>query len=407
MIRVDLPPERISAEGAAVAFSPPAATAAHSSPASLRVDWIRGADLSHIAKAWSDLSSRAVETNAYFEPEFVLPAIERLNNLAGFAVLAVWDISASADRLVGILPVEMQRFRWGLPVRVVVGLSHNYGPLGTPLLDREQAHTVAGALLDSLSRGPLRADYLLLSYLNLSGEAVGALRAAMAERGLTALPFNPHQRAMKFRSTADEGHKKFKELARQHRRLEEKGTVAFEVVTDSMRIETDVEAFLTLEAAGWKGRAGTATLQRPDRTAFFRQVVRGMAAVGKAQTHSLRVDGKPIAIGITFTSQNRAWFWKIAYDEAYSKYSPGVQLAMHVTNYFRHRPDILVIDSTADANHPMIDRLWLGRADMADWLISLNPQAVAGRAIVGRLEGLRREGRSRLVRIVKRLLGRG
>ena len=50
-----------------------------------------------------------------------------------------------------------------------------------------------------------------------------------------------------------------------------------------------------------------------------------------AELDALTVDGRPVAMGIVLRSRDRAFFWKIAYDEAFAAQSPGVQLALETT----------------------------------------------------------------------------
>ena len=67
----------------------------------------------------------------------------------------------------------------------------------------------------------------------------------------------------------------------------------------------------------------------------------------------------------------RAYFFKIAYDEALAKSSPGVQLTLDLTRHLCSDPAIAEVDSTANAYHPMIDKIWRQRMAIATSLIPL------------------------------------
>src|SRR5208283_5101213 len=72
-------------------------------------------------------------------------------------------------------------------------------------------------------------------------------------------------------------------------------------------------------------------------------------------------DGAPLAMGILFESGDRAYFWKIAFDERFRSYAPGIDLVHRLTGVLAGRDDIALTDSCAIANHPMIDRFWPDR----------------------------------------------
>ena len=151
-----------------------------------------------------------------------------------------------------------------------------------------------------------------------------------------------------------------------------------------------------------EGRAGTATSQRADRLEFMRRAVRGMAEAGQARIHLLALDNRAIAVGIGFLEGDRAWFWKIAYDEAYARYSPGVQVAIALTDDFLAVPGVRSIDLVAGPGHPMIDHLFRERLAVADWRIDLTPGGSIAGDIALVLEGLRRSVRRTAIALVRR-----
>ena len=285
-------------------------------------------------------------------------------------------------------------------------MAHNYGPLGTPLLDREHGAEAVEALLAWLRRRPFGARFALIPFLPARGAAAVLIEAAALRLGLRLVAIGASERALAAPRApgpyTDEalGRKKRRELARQRRRLEEHGTLELTVLTEPEAVADGLEAFLRLEAAGWKGRAGTATLQRADRAAFLRRAVAGMAAAGEARLYRLDLNGRPLATGIAFTAGPRAWFWKITYDEAFARSSPGVHLAVAVTDDLLALPGITSIDSVADPGHPMIDHIFRERLAMADLMIDLTPGGSALMPVALLLERLRRAAR----RAARRLL---
>jgi CelD/BcsL family acetyltransferase involved in cellulose biosynthesis len=91
---------------------------------------------------------------------------------------------------------------------------------------------------------------------------------------------------------------------------------------------------LALEESGWKGARRTALLSDGSRAAFARTMTRRLARESKCRIDALMLDDRPIAMAIVLRSRDRAFFWKIAYDEAYAAQSPGAQLALEMIERF-------------------------------------------------------------------------
>jgi hypothetical protein len=88
----------------------------------------------------------------------------------------------------------------------------------------------------------------------------------------------------------------------------------------------------------------------------------------------LSLDGKMIAGNIILLdARGGAYFWKTAYDEEYSSLSPGVLLAMDMTDRLLKDKSVAVVDSCATTNHPMIDHLWRGRLRVVDVMLGVAP----------------------------------
>ena len=88
------------------------------------------------------------------------------------------------------------------------------------------------------------------------------------------------------------------------------------------------------------------------------------------------LDGRAIAAAIVLRSGRHAWFWKIAYDESFARFSPGVMMSVVVTDDLLDDLGIVRTDSCATADHPMIDHLWRERLALCDRLVAVRPQAI-------------------------------
>jgi len=161
--------------------------------------------------------------------------------------------------------------------------------------------------------------------------------------------------------------KRRKEFKRQEKRLGEQG--ALELVR-----EFCVDDYLALEAKGWKGRAGTALQGHDKAAAQFRLICANLAASGQLRFWTLKLHGKAIASLVGIVDGAQAWIFKIAYDEDYAKFSPGVLVVLEATRDFFADGTIKLVDSCAIPGHPMIERIWKDRIAFADVVVA--PQNV-------------------------------
>src|SRR5262249_19749962 len=129
-----------------------------------------------------------------------------------------------------------------------------------------------------------------------------------------------------------------KELRRQRRRLGELGKLESAVLEDGKDLESWVEQFLQLEASGWKGQHGTALAVHSNERNFFHAVARDAFARHRLMMLGLFLDGKPIALKCNLLMGDGAIAFKIAFDEQYARFSPGVQLALDNIALAHRRP---------------------------------------------------------------------
>jgi CelD/BcsL family acetyltransferase involved in cellulose biosynthesis len=352
------------------------------------VEWRDFTELEPIVGAWRELAERALEPNVFYEPALALAAAPVFGHGAG--ALLVWS-GTSPRQLLGFFPARIDKRRYGFSLPVLVGWTHPFAPLGVPLVEREAAEPIVAAWLAHLAADPALPGLVLLPFLTEDGPFAAALEAILRRAQMPFADFDRHRRAL----LAPEGERsryveralgkhRHKELRRHWRRLSETGAVLFTAATEPAAA---IEDFFTLEASGWKGRAGTAAAQHEDLRRFMRTAVRALAADGKAAIDRILLDGRTIAATITLRSGRCAWFWKIAYDEEFARFSPGVMLSAVLTSELAEDPAIVRTDSCATADHPMIDHLWRERLALANRLIAVRPQAPFSWA--RRLEGLR------------------
>jgi len=322
---------------------------------------------------WRALAQRAVEPNGYYLPAWELAVSASARGRTNASALPAFD--GSSPRLIGLMPVISLWRALKIPLPALVS-AHPYGTLCSPLLDRDASLEAATRLLQQARDAGAHA--LVLNDVALDGAAMQSLNQVLSRDGLKPRILSSYIRAsLDATQDADAmlrdalGAKKLKELRRQRHRLEEHGPVAFEVARSPDEIKLALETFLQLEASGWKGKRGTALVQHDGDAAFIRRAVPALAETAQCEIVTLRAGTTPVAAGTVLRHQDRAFFFKLGVDERFARHSPGVQLTLDLTRHLCADPAIASADSTASADHPMINPIWRGRFAIGDVLIPL------------------------------------
>ncbi len=322
--------------------------------------------------AWERLVEKAVEPNIFYEPWMLLPGWEqygRETNLQVALIYAPCRKNPKGDRvLCGLLPLERHRGLGRLPVGNVQAWRYPHCFLRTPLVRCDYVEETLTALLDWLRDDPQGAPVLRLDYISGEGTLHRKLIEILYRRGHTVWLRERYDRAMLVPATdaesysrAASGRKRRHEARRQRKRLAEHGDLESVILEDEGDIDRWVDDFLRLEAKGWKGRTATAFACHEADRKFFRSVVYDAFRRRRLMMLALRFNGQTIAQKCNFIAGDGGFAFKIAYDEAYQQYSPGVLLEIDNIAALHDRPTLRWMDSCADANHPMIDHLWRER----------------------------------------------
>ncbi len=117
-----------------------------------------------------------------------------------------------------------------------------------------------------------------------------------------------------------------KNLRKQSRRLDNLTDVEYRFVESQNASDACLKDFLALEASGWKGEKQTAIACSKRDTEFYRDLTTRLAQTGLLEWHFLRAEGKTIAGHLAIRTGRIMTLSKIAYDEKYSRCSPGNML---------------------------------------------------------------------------------
>ncbi|TIL72501.1 MAG: GNAT family N-acetyltransferase [Mesorhizobium sp.] len=328
------------------------------------------------------LCARTIETNVFFNPRFLAPAMPRLEDRE-VRLAVIRDGDEYRNRLRLLVPFSVERPATPLGVRVMRTWSSPFGPIGTPLVDRDDPVGVIEDFFAMLSRPHLKLPKVfVLPDVRLDGPVASLLATVAETRGLTLVTTGKAERPMlesefdgdEYLKASLRSHH-YREFRRLKRRLANLGRLEHQVARGPENIRHAIERFLTLEAAGWKGRERTAMAIDRYRAAFAREAVHRLAERDLCRIHSLTLDDRTIACLVVFVEAGVAYTWKTAYDETLAAYSPGTLLMIEVTRQHLDDPNIMMTDSCAVPDHPVMSRLWTERRPIGTLVLGLTPDA--------------------------------
>ena len=191
--------------------------------------------------------------------------------------------------------------------------------------------------LDALVRVVAETDLpLILERVPADSPVVSALRGAYRTRGrvisnsVVGYPYipltdgwrQPEQQLPRGRDA---------DLRRTRRIAEQRGVTRYEILSPTpSELPLLIEKALRVEAAGWKGRLGTALLQDRVRASFYRRYVAAAAEAGLLRLCFLTIGGRAVAMQLGVECGERFWLLRIGYDEEFARCSPGTLLMVEV-----------------------------------------------------------------------------
>jgi hypothetical protein len=361
----------------------------------------RSADLQDHLAQWEELARTASEPNPFFEPWHFLPALETFPNERHRRFLLIYGQperlaggALAPAPLIGFVPMTCRRLFPGAPICVSDMWTHPYCFLATPLLRAGREDEALDLLFAWFNQDPLGTSLWRLEQVSGDGPFARALMDLSFRHRRPRFLVGGFARAL-IEPLAPSGaeylanamhNRRLKEIRRKQRQLREKGVVESHALQPNEDAAPWIEHFLALEAAGWKGKDGTAFASDPAHANFFRAMCRGAHARGKLEMLALHLDGKPIAMKCNLGDARGLFAFKIAFDESFASQSPGVLLEVFNIDRLHEQRQTRWMDSCAVPGHFMISRMWTERRliqnlwlstgrGMGDTLVSLMPVA--------------------------------
>jgi Acetyltransferase (GNAT) domain len=337
----------------------------------IKTQLLRREELETYLPAWHDLCGRAVEHNVYYSPQYALALLDNIDRNKDISFAMIWE----HDRLIGMLPVTRAKLAIPLVGPSGSAWATKYTFSCTPLLDNVRKREAADALLAVLAS--IREGEWVIPTINTQGEACRVLISALGRRGSPWTFAGRFQRAaLETGLTFDEhmqrhvSAKRRKDLVRNRRRLEQLGKVEHEGHRSGPGLARAVSQFLAIEAAGWKGKRGTA-LACAERTRKFALDAFTGDDNAICRADVLTLDALPIAVSLIALAGDTGFAVKCAYDETYRKCSVGLLLEVEVVRSFLLEKWARRLDGATAGPH-VIDGLWSERIEVADFMFSLS-----------------------------------
>jgi hypothetical protein len=372
---------RVSPAGEPLRFADDQAASPSRPAQTPRIQLASARDFADLRDDWADLVSRAAIPNVFMDPAvataFACAWPDRVR------VLLAWTDDQAAEvppRLLGAWLLVERHTRLSWPWKALVCPPGPVAYLGTPVIDGRQVTAVLAAMLAAIRRMPELPKLIQAGDMSGGSAVTDALETVLDGGAGSARLLETRIRAGLTSSddpkafwAASMSPRRLQGFARKRRQLSKEGELALSFVDEPAAVTTALEEFLRLEASGWKAARHSALASNPDTGRFARELVLGLAERRLVRIEALRLDGKPIAMWVVLLCGDAAFTWRTAYDETYSRFSPGVLLLEHTTMRLLADPTISFTDSCNHRDTGQQAERWPERHEVRDLLIDVEP----------------------------------
>jgi hypothetical protein len=348
-------------------------------------------------RSWESLEDRALESNAYLSPRFVIPAVRHLESpkeLPKTMFVFVEKANGGGGDLVGAGVFVQSPGKRSFPLPHLQAFRSRHSYLSGMLIDRNEAEGTIRTFFQFFCDKNAPWHGVEFGYRSAEGSQA-ELIAAVAEEFRSS--WQEQERIRRAIFVPSEGGDEYlqaqfsngrrKDLRRMRRRLEEQGDVRWMALFGNEVGEKSVESFLEVEHMGWKGEKGTSLRSRPSHEAFFREMVGGFREKEGLFFTEMSLDGVVIASTSNLISGGTGFAFKVGWNPSYAKMGPGV---LNEVEFIQHAPTLCgslsYIDSGA-LEGSFIDQLWGGRRVLASGIFGTTP---LGRKVLWGVDQMRK-----------------
>ena len=328
------------------------------SPNGVTVEVLGPAELESRLQAWNELAANALVPNAFYEPWLAMEALKAEDQPAHlhFVFISGPAAGSAPAPLWGLFPLRRQARCMHLPLNNLAFWEHRFCYLTVPLLHRDHTWAVLDAFWRWFESNPLNCHILDTNHLL----ADGVFHEIWSDFAIGRTKFQLHDYPRAFLAPAPGATPYIsRSNARKRKRLEALGTLECVELHDPALAPEWVDRFLDMEAGGWKGAdGGRAFAKDPRDRRFLHDITRQGLETGRVECLSLNLNGTPIAMKHNFLARDGGFAFRIAFDEAYAKHSPGTLLEIETVRRHCDNPARRWLDSCAAPRNPLYRHIW-------------------------------------------------
>lgn len=352
---------------------------------------------SETVNSWESLEDRALESNAFLSPRFVIPAMRHLGKpeeLRQTMFVFVEKANGGSADLVGAGVFVRASGNRSFPLPHLRAFRSLHSYLSGILVDRDEAEGAIRAFFQFFCDKKATWHGVEFEHRPVDGFQAELISGVAEEFGTLWTEQERIYRAIFAPSEGGEAyirsqfpHGRIKDLRRMRRRLEEQGDVHWRALFGNEVDEQSVERFLEIEHMGWKGENGTSLRSRPSHEAFFREMVGGFREKEGLFFTEMYLNNAVIASTSNLISGGTGFAFKIGWNPTYAKMGPGL---LNEVEFIQRAPELCgslsYIDSGA-LEGSFIDQFWVGRRALASGVFGTT---FLGRKVLWGLAQMRR-----------------
>jgi hypothetical protein len=331
------------------------------------------AELAAYLPAWEDLTRKSIEPNTFYEPWMLIPALKHYGEGKTMKLVLIFAHEPGRKNgrgaLCGLFPLEIQKQYHGLyrklPIKTISLWKHEYSYICTPLLRDGHARETFAAFFDWVDSYDHGCRLMELGHIPGDGPIHHLLVDLFNETKRPSIVTDSFTRAVFHRRADTESYMRAalsrvrrKEARRKQKRISEAGAVEYLRLEAGMDAEAWIDDFLKFESRSWKGRAGCALACDESDRDYFKSVAIEAFNRDQLMMLALSLNGRTIAYKCNFLAGRGSFAFKIAFDEEYARYSPGVLLEYENIRLLHEQARVEWMDSCASPDRMMINQLW-------------------------------------------------
>lgn len=308
---------------------------------------------SEFALKWARLEANSVEGNAFLSPHFAIPAVTHLEGSYDQKPLILAVESEDGAELLALGLFELSTNSRLLPLTHLQGWRCEHTLFDGLLVDKQAGSAALDTFFEWLSKQGRRWHGIAFTDRSADGELNDLLENAAAKTNATWFEDWSRERAViPVDAVPDDclqalySKSRRRNFKRSTKQLATFGEVSYSFADKADTTAEDVQAFLELEAMGWKSEEGTALLSSPGHEKFCREMAARFATEQQLIIYQLLIDDVPVASALNMKSADDVFCFKIGWNPEFASGSPGILNELNFLQTCRENlPNIRMADS--------------------------------------------------------------